>query len=96
VRGWALWDFDHDRRSSFKLDGAHRQLACARCHQRPAPAGKPVADTGSSCIACHRKDDVHDGGFGPRCDQCHATDLWKRIRNRTSAVGAPSATKGAS
>jgi hypothetical protein len=89
TRGWALWEFDHDRRSSFRLEGAHRQVACARCHREPAPAGRPVAPTGGACIACHRKDDVHDGAFGSRCDRCHSVDTWKQIRNQPGAASAP-------
>jgi len=89
ARGWGLWDFDHDRRSSFALDGAHRKTACAACHTRPAPAGKAIAEVGTSCLACHRKDDTHDGGFGSRCEQCHYTDRWKRVRPRPGADAAP-------
>jgi hypothetical protein len=95
TRGWALWEFDHDRRSSFRLEGAHGQVACARCHRQPAPPGQAVAATGGDCVACHRKDDVHDGGFGPRCDRCHAADTWKQIRNRPGAVPPVSPSKGA-
>jgi hypothetical protein len=47
-----------------------------------APAGKAAASVGTNCIACHRRDDTHDGAFGPGCEQCHASDSWKRIRTR--------------
>jgi hypothetical protein len=82
VRSWKSWDFDHNRRSQYKLDGAHIKLRCETCHTREAPQGKAIAPVGSTCAACHRGDDVHDGSFGMRCEQCHVTDNWKRITNR--------------
>lgn len=81
ARAWPIWEFDHTRRSSYPLDGAHRKVACEACHTRPAPAGKAFAPVGSSCIGCHRKDDAHDGGFGLRCEQCHAPEAWRKITN---------------
>lgn len=83
-RSWTLWDFDHDRRTRYKLDTTHRKLACGDCHTQPAPAGKDAAPLGNQCIACHRKDDVHDGSFGPACQRCHVTDSWKKVSNRSS------------
>ncbi len=85
ARAWGIWDYDHARRARFVLDGAHSKLACEVCHQLPAPAGKAAAEVGSTCIACHRKDDTHDGAFGAVCQQCHVSDNWKRIRNRVGA-----------
>jgi len=82
ARSWAIWDFDHDRRSKYKLDGAHRKLACEACHVKAAPPGRDFAALGSDCLSCHRKDDVHDGSFGARCEQCHVTDNWKKVSNR--------------
>ena len=76
ARSWAIWDFDHDRRSKYKLDGAHRKLACDACHVKAAPTGRDFAALGSDCLSCHRKDDVRDGSFGARCEQCHVTDNW--------------------
>jgi hypothetical protein len=83
-RAWSLWEFDHDRRTRYPLDPTHRKLACASCHTQPAPAGKDAAPVGNQCVACHRKDDVHDGGFGPACQKCHVTETWKKVSNRTS------------
>lgn len=80
TRSWPLWDFDHDKRTKYPLDGAHRKVACERCHQAPAPPGAKVAETGTACFACHRKADVHEGSFGRRCESCHVTDDWRRVR----------------
>ena len=68
------------------LDGKHAKITCEGCHTQPAPAGKAAAAVGTNCIGCHRRDDVHDGAFGPGCEQCHGTDDWKRVRTRTGLL----------
>jgi hypothetical protein len=83
-RDWKLWDFDHDKRSEYKLEGAHRRTACESCHERPAPKGKVFAPLARACVGCHRADDVHDGSFGTLCERCHLVTKWKEIRNRLS------------
>jgi hypothetical protein len=83
VRAWKLWTFDHDRASTFKLEGQHRQIACSACHLKAAPAGAAIAAVGSDCLSCHRKDDAHDGRFGRRCEQCHVPQRWKTVRRPT-------------
>ena len=72
---WKAWSFDHDRRTSFPLDGRHHGLICAACHSRP---GDPAA-TGTRCIDCHRRDDRHRGGFGEDCERCHVTSDFRTI-----------------
>ncbi len=87
ARDWKLWEFDHDKRSTYKLEGAHKRTACESCHTAPAPAGKDVAALGAACVTCHRVDDAHDGAFGTNCERCHVTDNWKRIKTRLSGLG---------
>lgn len=70
--GWDSWQFDHDLQTDFALEGAHRDLACEGCH-RP---GRPAAQQASTCIACHRGDDVHRGRFGPQCNDCHSNESF--------------------
>ena len=82
TRAWSIWDFDHDKRTKYPLDGAHRKVACEACHKQEAPKGKDVAPTGNTCIACHRADDAHDKQFGVRCETCHSTEQWKKIKGR--------------
>jgi len=77
LRDWKLWDFDHDTRTRFKLDGGHKGRDCYACHTERM--GKKVKSS-SSCVSCHKKDDKHDGSFGPQCDRCHETTLWKTIK----------------
>jgi hypothetical protein len=94
ARAWSIWDFDHNRRSSYKLDGAHRQVACEACHQRPAPEGQRIAALPGNCVFCHRKDDAHDGAFGIVCEQCHVAENWKKVSPRANRRGAAAANGG--
>jgi len=80
---WKSWTFDHDRRTHFKLDGAHKGLDCHACHRRPV-SGK--ASLSSTCASCHDGDDVHHGGFGRDCQRCHYNDSFKRIRPNAGGV----------
>jgi hypothetical protein len=89
TRAWSIWSFDHDAKTSYKLDGAHRKVACESCHKEAAPKGKNAAVVGSGCIGCHRSEDVHDGQFGPRCEQCHVTETWKKFKNRVGIMNFP-------
>ncbi len=54
---WKPSTFDHDVRTSFPLQGAHRKVACAGCHKLTRMvAGKPVLfykPTPKECAACH-------------------------------------------
>ncbi len=68
-------EFDHDR-TRYPLLGAHRRVACARCH----PAGRSfrVARFGV-CSDCHS--DTHLGQFANRpdgiaCEGCHSLDSF--------------------
>ncbi len=51
--------------------------------------GKAAAVLDRGCNGCHRADDVHDGGFGPRCEQCHGQDNWKQVNRRMRTSRAP-------
>ena len=79
ARSWPLWDFNHDKRTRFRLEGGHRGLDCYACHTLPV-AGKAVLPM--SCVSCHQKDDVHEGSYGPRCDNCHETGSFRKIKSR--------------
>jgi hypothetical protein len=87
TRAWPVWSFDHDVKSKYKLLGAHRKVACETCHQQSADKEKNVAPLDTNCVSCHRKEDVHEGKFGVRCEQCHTVDDWKNFKNRVSRVG---------
>jgi hypothetical protein len=81
---WKPAMFDHDS-TRYPLRGAHRALACSRCHRPPA-AGQPVrfAGLGTTCDAasCHR--DPHGGQFATRargsaCTSCHTETAWATL-----------------
>jgi len=65
--------FDHSK-TKLPLTGAHAKAECRSCH-----AGKQFTQLPLTCIGCHSADDVHNGGFGEKCQSCHATDLWKTV-----------------
>lgn len=73
---WKSWDFEHDK-TRFKLDGAHKKVECFACHKEPVNSHARMA---RACISCHANVDVHDGGFGGQCEQCHNTTTWKKLR----------------
>jgi len=90
ARDWKKWDYDHDLRTHFKLDGGHKGLDCYACHKQPMAKR---AELSMACGACHSGDDVHEGKFGKACDQCHVTSKWKIIKegagNRRSMLWLP-------
>lgn len=65
--------FRHDVSTDFTLVGAHRAVACDRCHAPPAK----FRAAASTCIGCHRDDDTHKGTLGRDCASCHAVTVWK-------------------
>jgi hypothetical protein len=75
-RDWRDWDFDHDQRTKFHLDGAHQGLDCHACHKKPA---KKRISLATGCVSCHSADDVHRGAFSRFCEQCHTTTSFDEI-----------------
>lgn len=71
---WSTTDFDHAKSTDFTLRGAHARLDCGACHKADARTGKLPTD----CAGCHRADDVHVGGLGERCADCHGEERWSR------------------
>lgn len=69
-QGWELLQFDH-RRSRFPLEEAHAAVECGECHRE----GR-YADTPMRCVACHARDDAHEGRFGDDCGACHRATTW--------------------
>jgi hypothetical protein len=55
-RTFRVTTFDHDR-TRYRLDGAHRDLACDQCHgKEPAPGGGEMTryrPLGTECTDCH-------------------------------------------
>jgi hypothetical protein len=50
-------NFDHDRETPFKLEGAHRAVPCTGCHRVTGPDGRAAmrySGIGKACTDCHR------------------------------------------
>lgn len=77
TRTWKSWNFDHDRRTKYKLDGSHLKVGCLDCHRTPVEKSFSVPLT---CGGCHSNKDVHDGGFGQMCERCHVTEDFTKLK----------------
>lgn len=65
-------------RTSFPLDGRHRDLACESCHPQGSYRGTPTR-----CFDCHwtrRQDDRYRLQLGTQCEQCHRPTSWAAVR----------------
>jgi hypothetical protein len=83
----ALWTFDHQRRTRFALDGAHQRTPCDRCHTRARPPrARPSPTWAAAALACHARDDKHDGAFGAQCERCHDSSRWGQVTQRLGAM----------
>jgi hypothetical protein len=67
--------FNHNKMSTFKLDGKHLAVRCADCH--PSVTFKPRP---SDCFGCHPEPAVHKGQYGTGCAQCHTTRTWEDVK----------------
>ena len=61
--------FDHAT-ARFQLTGAHREVACEKCHADRAFRGLAFDD----CTPCHKAS--HRRTMGPACSSCHVTERW--------------------
>jgi hypothetical protein len=54
---WKPSLFDHDTRTSFALEGAHRNVGCEKCHKLTRTVGRKTVlfyrPTPTECSACH-------------------------------------------
>ena len=86
--------FDHEAETGVRLEGAHTQAQCLRCHNDRGPVAQFAAD---GCIGCH--EDVHTGELGSACTDCHDQNTWRargmvelHARSRFPLVGVHAAT----
>jgi len=72
-------EFDHEQ-ARFILTGAHKEVACEKCHQTiPGRVPEVWQLTGmayENCTSCHQ--DHHKGSYGNTCETCHTTTDWKK------------------
>jgi hypothetical protein len=64
--------FTHE---TYPLTGGHAQVQCAGCHQE-ATTPAALRATSTTCLACHKANDVHEGSFGTDCAACHKVTSW--------------------
>lgn len=69
---WSESRFEHDKETDFALRGKHAERVCVSCHTGPIYEDKLE----SQCIACHALEDVHNGGQGSKCNNCHSEESW--------------------
>ncbi len=86
MRGSCVLDknkFDHSQ-TDYALRGKHQKVECDKCHV----AGQAIPGGALDCNACHRKDDVHKGGLGVKCADCHARVQLERdhVRPRQDQI----------
>ena len=77
-KGWKTIGFDHDRDTRYPLKGGHQRAKCDACH-RPETGAIYNSGLETACVACHRKDDKHEGQLGAKCEDCHDDGKWKGI-----------------
>ena len=73
VSSWKKTTFDHDKNTKFKLLGKHKEAQCDDCHKRDVANQK----LSMVCASCHQADDVHKGGLGKNCQECHNEKGWR-------------------
>ena len=75
ANNWVDKKFDHGK-TDFPLKGAHEKALCASCH----PNKKLYDKTPTKCVECHRGEDVHRKRFGEKCETCHNSVKWNKVR----------------
>jgi hypothetical protein len=68
---WKPSTFNHSQ-AAFQLTGRHISVNCSACHADQTYKGTPT-----TCYACHKKNDTHNGSMGTDCSACHSTSAWK-------------------
>jgi len=70
---WKPANFDHARDAHWALAGAHAKVGCFQCHTAAVATQK----LRTTCVSCHRADDVHRGSLGEDCAACHDATAWR-------------------
>ncbi|MBK9323428.1 MAG: hypothetical protein IPM97_10900 [Bdellovibrionaceae bacterium] len=78
--------FDHKKLTGYDLEGKHADIKCTECHKNKLgpkylrPGDTQYFGNTSTCISCHKKDDVHffKGNLAKKdCNACHGIKTWK-------------------
>ena len=77
--------FDHAK-TGYVLEGKHAQIDCIKCHEskrkdKAIRKNEPrFLGNQTSCVSCHKKDDIHafNGKWAKQdCNACHGLKGWK-------------------
>ncbi|WP_269618274.1 cytochrome c3 family protein [Zhongshania sp. BJYM1] len=66
--------FDHGS-TDFQLLGHHQGVPCNQCHDKE----KKFSEAPGQCVDCHKSDDIHKGGQGDSCGDCHSAMAWREV-----------------
>jgi hypothetical protein len=85
---WTVDRFEHDKRTKFKIDGAHLIVDCAGCHT----TDHVFKGLSTQCESCHADDGEQAHGsfasFGP-CTSCHTTAAFAPSTFDHATTGFP-------
>jgi hypothetical protein len=68
------FSFNHEVHTGVRLEGAHQQARCLRCHNDRGPV---ASFQKQGCAGCH--EDVHQGYLGKNCKKCHQQASWAAV-----------------
>jgi len=72
-KGWKLekgaYSFDHNKATSFTLEGQHQDVDCKMCH-----ISLVFSKAENDCNSCHT--DMHYQTVSNDCGRCHTTQSW--------------------
>ena len=72
-KSWSKQIFNHNKKTKFKIVGKHKKVSCNQCHKGELYKHKLK----ENCYSCHKKDDIHKGNQGKKCNSCHNEKGWK-------------------
>lgn len=71
---WKTVKFNHTKDTKFPLRGAHEKVKCDVCHRGNIYQDKLQ----TTCVTCHKTNDVHKGSLGTQCQNCHNEKAWRK------------------
>ncbi len=73
-KGWEKVGFNHNK-TDFPLKGSHKKVSCDACHSKDL-----YDDLETDCYSCHKNDDEHRGQYGRKCEDCHKSSQWDKVK----------------